>query len=267
MLPDKYKKRSFLKFDVGINTSKLTEEFESIPNDLWASSYWGNVHCSVGMLLLRGGNSGNEKDFYCDEVYDYPYLKQLPYIEQLIAADGPFGGAKYAFLFRTIPMGVTRAHEDLRDEWFDMYRIHIPIVTNDGAFFISNDKSIHYEEGYAWSFDNQLRHGVVNGDSERVHLIFDVELNDKVANLIETAEYLPGVVNEQNIKTINSKEHSIASYPGDDIVKKAIMDLKEYGLNNEQIAAHLNSKNIPTKQYGEIWTTKSVSKFIPAIFL
>ena len=92
------------------------------------------MHCSVGMLLLRGGNSGNQSDFYCEEVVDHEPLSRMPYLSNLIGEDGPFGRAKYCFIFRTVPNGITVTHKDLQEIWFDMYRIHIPLITNNGAF-------------------------------------------------------------------------------------------------------------------------------------
>jgi len=59
------------------------------------------------MLLLRGGNKGNEVDFFSEEVFDMPILKDLPYIEHLIGEDGPFGKAHYAFIFKMKPNAVT----------------------------------------------------------------------------------------------------------------------------------------------------------------
>ena len=40
-----------------IDLPRLRQEYASIPEDAWMASYWGTIHCSVGMLLLRGGQS------------------------------------------------------------------------------------------------------------------------------------------------------------------------------------------------------------------
>ena len=88
MLPDKYKKQSFLKFFIEVETKKLIDEFKAIPDSEWSSSYWGNVHCAVGTLLLRGGNKGTQADYAAKEVYDHKLLTQCPYIESLIGPEG-----------------------------------------------------------------------------------------------------------------------------------------------------------------------------------
>ena len=54
------------------------------------------------------------------------------------------------------------------------FRIHIPIVTNDGAYLLSEGRAKHLAAGEVWTFDNQSMHAVTNGDAVRAHLIFDV---------------------------------------------------------------------------------------------
>ena len=249
MIPIQYTKRSFRRFAEKIDLEKLRNDFHRIPDEEWSASYWGDIHCSVGMLLLRGGKTGAQEDFYCDSVYDHPVLKRLDYIRSLIAEDGPFGGAKYAFIFRMNPGGVTLVHRDTMEQWFQMYRIHIPIFTNPGAFLISSSRSQHFGAGYAWSFDNQSRHGVVNGDEERVHLIFDVEWNDRLRAQVESSEILAGDYVEKHVDAIHSKKRAIPSYFGDPVIRGGIQKLRARGLNDEQIVQFFNAKKVPTKTY------------------
>ncbi len=249
MLPRKYRKKSFLKFSCSVDTNKLLEEYRSIPDSAWGSSYWGNIHCSVGMLLLRGGKQGTEHDFFSELVHDKPILDELPYIKHLISEEGPFGKAGYAFIFRLEPNGVSLKHRDMIKKWENMYRIHVPIITNDGAFLIANEKSQHFSLGSAWSFDNQSDHGVVNGDQERVHLIFDVEFNPKLARAIDSAKFIEGKRIKKHIITISKENKARASYPGDQVMKNAILDLRQRGANESQIADFFNAKNIPSKSY------------------
>jgi len=262
MLPEQYHKRSFLRFDCNIDNDKLLQEFHSINADAWESSYWGNIHCSIGMLLLRGGNQGNEFDFFSDQVFDKPILRDLPYINYLISNEGPFGRANYAFIFKLEPNGVTLKHQDMIEKWFDMYRIHIPIITNPGANLIVNGQSQHLTTGYAWSFDNQAYHGVVNGDAERVHLIFDIPFADKMAQQIDSADCLPGERIDQHVEQISQTSNRIASYPGDEVIKSGIHTLRGQGATNTQIASFLNLKKIPTKSYPvSDWNEEMIEEF------
>lgn len=249
MLPQGYEKRSFIRFGVDIDQQKILDEYHSIPDEAWVSSYWGHVHCSVGMLLLRGGVSGTEADFFSDGVKDSPLLDKLPYIKSLIAEDGPFGGAQYAFLFKMEPDGVTLKHRDSIEKWKTMFRIHVPIVTNPGAHLVSDGRAIHFAVGHAWSFDNYSEHGVVNGGSERIHLIFDVEFNDVLKQRLDEASVLDGEVNEDYLRKIESEERKRPSYPGDSAMSEMIKRLRKHGLDDEMIATFFEAKGLPTKQY------------------
>ncbi len=262
MLPEGYKKRSFLKFDCQLDHPRLVSEFESLKHELWESSYWGNVHCSIGMLLLRGGESGTEHDFFATDVSDKPLLSEVPYINHLISEDGPFGEAKYAFIFKLRPDGVTLKHQDSIRTWFDMYRVHIPIVTNSGAHLIVNNRSQHLEAGYAWSFDNQADHGVVNGGEERVHLIFDVPFSDKLAHQVDQADCLPGESVSEHIEKISATHLAVPSYPGDKTIRNGIQMMQSQGASSSQIAGFMNSKGIPSKTYPVVpWSEKMVDEF------
>lgn len=187
-----FKKRSFLKLPVPIDAARLVAEFNTIPADAWGVSHW-DVHCSIDVLLLRGGTKGNPEDFTTRAVESSPILKELPYIASLIADDGPFGGAVYAFIFRTKPNGMTRVHCDDHEAWEQSVRVHFPIVTNDGAFLMAEGKAKHLSVGEVWTFDNQVPHSVVNGDAVRVHMIIDVLPNPKLEALMRNAEFDPGV--------------------------------------------------------------------------
>jgi hypothetical protein len=185
------KKRNFIRFPVAIDRRRLLADYESIPPDAWGVSYW-DVHCSIDVLLLRGGDKGDAGDFCAQEIKNNPILEKLPYIASLIEPDGPFGGAVYAFIFKTKPNGITRAHRDRKEEWHRALRIHMPIVTNPGAFLLAEGRAKHLEVGEAWSFDNQSLHAVVNGPETRVHLIIDVNPNPKLFDLMHRATIDPG---------------------------------------------------------------------------
>jgi hypothetical protein len=56
-------------------------------------------------------------------------------------------------------------------------RVHVPLRTNPGAWHLFEVESVrvHFEVGGAYSFDTEARHDFGNdGDSPRVHLVFDV---------------------------------------------------------------------------------------------
>jgi hypothetical protein len=187
-----YQKRSFLRLPVSIDVDRLLADYSLIPPLAFATSHW-NTHCSSDMLLLRGGHSGTEQDFHCDESTDSEVLANLEYLRWLLDESGPFGRASYAFIFRMKPMGVSRPHVDARPAWKAHFRIHVPITTNDEAFFLSEGRSKHIAVGEAWTFDNQVQHGVVNGNTVRTHLIMDVLPNAKLDALLTNSIWDPGL--------------------------------------------------------------------------
>jgi hypothetical protein len=185
------RKKSFLRLPINIDVTRLLADFDSIPHHAWSSSHW-DIHGSTDMLLLRGGSDGTPDDFTTSEVVDHAILTDLPYIRWIVGDDGPLGGTTYAFLFRMKPMGVSRLHIDSDDAWEDPYRVHIAITTNDDAFLLAEGRGKHLGVGEVWTFDNQQRHGAVNGDGVRTHLIVDVPPNVVIEALLDDAEFDPG---------------------------------------------------------------------------
>ena len=65
-------------------------------------------------------------------------------------------------------------HSDGTMDYYAPHKIHIPIETNDKAYFFINKQRYHFEEGCAYEVDNIAEHGVLNaGETDRVHLIFE----------------------------------------------------------------------------------------------
>jgi hypothetical protein len=248
-LPEGYRKRSFLEFDVPLDIHSLLEEYRSIPKSAWRSSYWGDSHCSVSMLLLRGGASGTEDDFWTlDEVQDHPHLHEMPTLSSLL--NGPFGHTRYVFIFRMRPNGVTLRHSDRGAVWQSMYRIHIPLITNADAFLISGQRSLHLSVGSAWTFDNYEEHGVVNGAEERVHLIMDAPFNPDLRARIDAARHHEGECVPAHLARIEARDaYAKVSYPGDQAVASLIDRHRREGLSNNQISELLNAEKVPTKRY------------------
>ena len=56
-----------------------------------------------------------------------------------------------------------------------VYRIHIPIITNDKVIFNVNNEEKHLKVGEAWDMNHRYNHYVENnGDRDRVHLAIDI---------------------------------------------------------------------------------------------
>jgi hypothetical protein len=68
-------------------------------------------------------------------------------------------------------------------------RIHIPVFTNDGVEFYVEDNLLRMNEGECWYINANLKHSAVNnGKSDRIHLVIDCIVNDKLIKLFESAD-------------------------------------------------------------------------------
>jgi hypothetical protein len=70
-------------------------------------------------------------------------------------------------------------------------RFHFPLITNDGVVFTmwgvdGKPKSANMKVGECWYLDTRKPHQAINnGDTDRIHLVVDVEANDEVRGLIK----------------------------------------------------------------------------------
>jgi hypothetical protein len=75
---------------------------------------------------------------------------------------------------KLVPGQVIEAHRDFHDEGCRR-RVHVPITTNQRAFFWMNGEAINMQVGQAYEIDPTALHAAVNmGATERTHLIFNV---------------------------------------------------------------------------------------------
>jgi Aspartyl/Asparaginyl beta-hydroxylase len=258
-------KRSFLQLPVEVDTDRLGAEYRSIPAEAWDSSHW-DTHCSANMVLLRGGNQGTSEDFSSTESVDHEVLGPLPYTSWLLGDSGPFGGTSYAFIFRMKPLGVTRPHVDLNPAWFEPFRIHVPITTNEEAFLLSEGRSKHLEVGEVWTFDNQSKHAVTNGDAVRTHLIFDVPRQPKLLELLEHARFDPGVEDPERWRRAELPD-TVASEPYAEAEPISRAEKEALGLDVDSFASRVESLRKIARftradlQVGDImWAVNGVSE-------
>lgn len=71
-------------------------------------------------------------------------------------------------------------------------RLHIPISTNPEVEFHIEDERVRMAAGECWYIDATLRHRLANlGATDRVHLVFDCEVNDWLRAQLAQAGYRP----------------------------------------------------------------------------
>lgn len=99
----------------------------------------------------------------------------LPLMNQ---ATIPYGYKKGVYtrvmLAKLPPKSFIAPHTDGNKTGSIPHKIHIPIETNEGAFFYVNGEKFQLKEGEAYEVNNAAKHSVANtGDTDRIHLIFE----------------------------------------------------------------------------------------------
>jgi hypothetical protein len=65
-------------------------------------------------------------------------------------------------------------HIDGDKKGYIPHKIHIPLQTNEEAFFFLENEKFHFKKGVAYEVNNGKKHSVVNsGDNDRIHLVFE----------------------------------------------------------------------------------------------
>ena len=81
---------------------------------------------------------------------------------------------------------------------FGEVRLHVPIITSPEVEFRVQGRRIEMRPGEVWYIDASRPHAVTNhGDRERIHLVLDCELNDRLRAEFQkanTAQDIPGAM-------------------------------------------------------------------------
>jgi len=85
------------------------------------------------------------------------------------------GQAGKVVFIKLPPNGRVNDHNDNGDYLSGVRRHHLPIITNDNVKFRVGNDVINMKTGECWEINNNKLHGVVNlGDSDRIHMLFDI---------------------------------------------------------------------------------------------
>ena len=139
--------------------------------------------------LIPFGTSG-----HADPTRSQVLLDKRPKLVQFFK-DFP-GDVKHAVFSYLPPNGIIGLHRDTYNEIgqkrpkFEIFntalRFHIPLITNNQAFYYSENCFYQMKQGELWMINNHLIHGAINNDKEngRYHLIFDVLPNNDTKGLL-----------------------------------------------------------------------------------
>jgi hypothetical protein len=140
-----------------------------------------SIEGRLNMVSAMPDNLENYKDTIA--------LEQCHYFQQVIAK---FNCQKEAIRLMNLPPGkIINTHTDPDCGYEDgVFRIHIPIMTNDKVYFVLNDQTLSMKAGEVWYTNVNLPHSVANnGQSNRVHLVIDCVRNKWSDKLFKAIGY------------------------------------------------------------------------------
>ena len=108
---------------------------------------------------------------------DTPLLEKCAYFNEII---GKFDCDKESIRLLNLCVGSKiHEHTDLELGYEDgMFRVHVPITTNEDVRFYINKELVTMEVGSCWYGNFNLPHAVENnGTSDRIHLVMDCKRN------------------------------------------------------------------------------------------
>jgi mannose-6-phosphate isomerase-like protein (cupin superfamily) len=154
------------------------------------------------VLTLRSPNGGTDQIFAeareDQEFADTSLMKNCPAIKALI---GRLGCPIMAVRLMNLQAGaIIKEHRD-HDLAFEKgeARLHFPIFTNPSVLFYVNDCRVVMNEGQCWYINVNLPHKVANyGNVDRIHLVVDCQVNNRLKELFTYAEKAEVHLNDQN---------------------------------------------------------------------
>jgi hypothetical protein len=124
-----------------------------------------------------------------DQYRDTPVMEQCQYLKKVV---NTFLCKKDAVRLMNLPPGgLMKTHVDYNLGYEDgVFRVHVPIITNDEVYFILNGKRIIMEAGKACYANVNLPHSVENkGTASRVHLVLDCIRNEWSDDVFDAMGY------------------------------------------------------------------------------
>lgn len=160
----------FVRLPLCFDAERLAAEVLALPDAAWRphpQGYPGNTALSLVAVDADPGN-----DLTRGPMLPTPWLSQLPYVQQAMAALGcPIGRSR---LMRIDGNGEASRHVDTNYYWATHLRIHIPVLTTADVEFQCGAASVHMAAGECWVFDTWSLHNVINpSPTRRIHLVCD----------------------------------------------------------------------------------------------
>ena len=184
-----------LKLPLSFNPSKLCEDLSLLEHIDWIDHFVKeNYEGSWSVIPLRGPVGAKHpvmmiySDPSCEEFDDTPFLKQCPYLQEVLATfQCRLDSVR---LMKLTPGSLIKEHTDYDLAFeFGKVRLHIPVTTNNEVEFYLNSERVIMNEGECWYVRLSDPHWVANyGPTDRVHIVIDATVNAWVEDLLTQAQ-------------------------------------------------------------------------------
>src|SRR6185295_17136301 len=184
--------RSF-KLPFAFDPDSLRSDLDRIRPDEWIRHFNKEYHDGGWMGVALRSNRGSTGDLVVRphahlEFADTPLLESCSYVRSILAVfQCPIGSVRFLSL---APGAKIKEHRDyeLTPE-SGQTRFHIPIVTNAQVEFFLDADRVEMQPGECWYLNFGLPHWIENkGETDRIHLVIDCELNDWLRALLPLNE-------------------------------------------------------------------------------
>jgi hypothetical protein len=174
------------KFPIRFDTQRMLGETAQFQDGAWLEHYDVSLTRdwkAIPLISLDGrlGDAEAQRAGTIDQYKPTLMLDKMPYFKEVLSAfKCPLGRVR---ILKLAPGAKIGEHRDVGLEVanlaFNRVRLHVPIKTNPGVIFYVGGERFHMAEGGLYYANFSHLHRVVNeGQTERVHLVIDAEVND-----------------------------------------------------------------------------------------
>jgi hypothetical protein len=183
-----------LRLDLAFDAERLCAELDLLDANAWTAHFVPEHYAGDWSVLPLRAPAGATHPILritsppaATGWEDTELLAGCPYFGEVLAAfECPLQAAR---LMRLAPGSTIKEHRDhdLAAEW-GVARLHIPITSNDQVDFRVNGTRVDMAPGSSWYLRLADPHSVANrGDTTRVHLVIDAEVNGWLAAKLDAA--------------------------------------------------------------------------------